>query len=297
MKVLIVGAAGQLGRALQDTCPSGVALVALDRTGIDLTDLSAIRAVVVRERPAVLINAAAYTAVDRAESEEDLALAINATAVAAMVDALDEVGGKLVHVSTDFVFDGTSSRAYLPADARNPLSAYGRSKAAGEATVRASDIVVRTSWVYAAGGSNFVRTMLRLMAEKNELGVVVDQIGSPTWAPGLAGTVWGLVAKDASGLFHHSDAGTASWYDFAIAIQEEAVACGLLDKAIPIKPIPTSAYPTPATRPPFSLLDCSATRDLLGDGYTHWRANLRLMLAQELALRRGQDIERARLVK
>ncbi|HSG56487.1 MAG TPA: dTDP-4-dehydrorhamnose reductase, partial [Paracoccaceae bacterium] len=235
-------------------------------------------------RPDLVINAAAYTAVDRAESEEPLALAVNGGAVAAITAALAETGGRLVHVSTDFVFDGTSSRAYQPADQRNPLSAYGRTKAAGEDAAGPHALIVRTAWVYTAGGANFVRTMLRLMAERDSLAVVADQIGAPTWAPGLAATIWGLVDKGATGIFHHSDAGVASWYDFAVAIQEEALAIGLLARAIPIRPIKTADYPTPALRPAFSLLDCTETRALLADGHTHWRINLRKMLNEEQAL-------------
>jgi dTDP-4-dehydrorhamnose reductase len=280
VKVLMTGASGQLGRGLIATAPSTVDLHPITRDDCDLADASAIAALIDQVAPDLVINAAAYTAVDKAESDEDAARAINSGAVAAMVAAHR---GKLVHVSTDFVFDGTSSRAYRPDDSRNPISAYGRSKAEGEDHLRESDLLVRTAWVYTAGGANFVRTMLRLMAEKPALNVVVDQIGAPTWASGLARTIWGLVAKDAGGTFHHSDAGVASWYDFAVAIQEEALALGLLDKAIPITPIPTSAYPTPAARPAFSLLDCSKTRDLLGDGHTHWRTNLRTMLQEEAA--------------
>ena len=242
------------------------------------------RARVLAERPDIVINAAAYTAVDKAESEEELALAINGTAVAAMASALREVGGRLVHVSTDFVFDGTSAHAYRPQDARNPLSAYGRTKAAGEDAAGPDALIVRTAWVYAAGGANFVRTMLRLMATRDSLGVVADQIGAPTWAPGLATTIWGLIASRANGVFHHCDAGVASWYDFAVAIKEEALALGMLERAVPIRPITTADYPTPARRPAFSLLDCSATRALLGDEPIHWRTNLRTMLKEEQAL-------------
>ncbi|RIV83522.1 dTDP-4-dehydrorhamnose reductase [Aurantiacibacter xanthus] len=278
MKVLITGANGQLGRGLIATAPAEADLHPVTRNDCDLADASAVAALVEQVAPDLVINAAAYTAVDKAESDEDTARAINARAVAALVAALR---GKLVHVSTDFVFDGTASRAYRPDDSRNPISAYGRSKAEGEDHLRDSDLLVRTAWVYTAGGANFVRTMLRLMAEKPALSVVADQIGAPTWAPGLARTIWGLVAKDASGTFHHSDAGVASWYDFAVAIQEEALALGLLEEAIPITPIPTSAYPTPAARPAFSLLDCSKTRELLGDGHTHWRSNLRTLLKEE----------------
>ncbi len=281
MKVLITGAKGQLGRGLIAAAPETARLHPVDIDECDLTDAAAIRALVKDVAPDLIINASAHTAVDKAENDEATARAINAEAVAALAAAHD---GKLVHVSTDFVFDGNASQAYRPDDARNPLSAYGRTKAEGENHVRKGDILVRTAWVYTAGGANFVRTMLRLMAEKPALNVVADQIGAPTWAPGLAATIWGLVAKDASGTFHHSDAGVASWYDFAVAIQEEALEIGLLPRAIPITPIPTSAYPTPAKRPAFSLLDCSKTRDLLDDGHTHWRVNLRKMLKEEAAL-------------
>ena len=145
-------------------------------------------------------------------------------------------------------------------------------------------LVVRTAWVYAAGGANFVRTMLRLMREREEIRVVADQIGAPTWATGLASTLLGLVARGARGIFHHSDGGVASWYDFAVAIYEEGRELGLLDHDVTILPIPTSAYPTPAARPPFSLLDTSETRKVLGDRASHWRTNLRTMLKEEKAL-------------
>lgn len=281
MKVLITGAGGQLGRGLVAAAPAGTEVHAVDVADCDLTDAAAITALVARITPDLVINAAAYTAVDKAEEDEETARAINADAVAALVAAHP---GKLVHVSTDFVFDGRSSRAYRPDDTRAPLSAYGRTKAEGEDHLRPTDLLLRTAWVYTAGGANFVRTMLRLMAEKPALNVVADQIGAPTWAPGLAKTIWSLVDKGASGTFHHSDAGVASWYDFAVAIQEEARALGLLTDTIPINPITTADYPTPARRPAFSLLDASKTRELLGDGYTHWRINLWHMLREEKAL-------------
>lgn len=284
MKVLITGAGGQLGRALQSTAPAGTDLNAIDADDVDFTEDAMLRARLVVETPDVLINAAAYTAVDKAEADEETAQAINADAVAIMADEMESQGGKLVHVSTDFVFDGTSSRAYRPDDERAPLSAYGRTKAAGEDHLRDTDLLVRTAWVYEAGGANFVRTMIRLMNERDELGIVADQIGSPTWATGLATTIWGLIEKGASGTFHHSDDGQTSWYDFAFAIAEDAHAMGLIERIPVIKPIATADYPTPARRPAFSLLDCSTTRALLGDTPTPWRTNLRLMLKQEKAL-------------
>lgn len=281
MRVLITGAKGQLGRGLFACAPKLAELHSVDLAECDLTDAGAIAALLQEVSPDLVINAAAYTAVDKAESDEAAARAINADAVATLTKAH---AGKIVHVSTDFVFDGTSSRAYRPDDTRKPLSAYGRTKAEGEDHLRGHDILVRTAWVYTAGGANFVRTMLQLMAERHELNVVADQIGAPTWAPGLAQTIWGLIEKGASGIFHHSDAGVASWYDFAVAIQEEALELGLLEKAINIHPISTADYPTPAARPAFSLLDCSKTRECLGDGNTHWRVNLRKMLKEEAAL-------------
>jgi dTDP-4-dehydrorhamnose reductase len=284
MRVLITGANGQLGTALQRTAPAWADWNAIDVEDVDLTDASMLTARLVVEAPDLIINAAAYTAVDKAESDEALARAINADAVATMVEAMASTGGKLVHVSTDYVFDGTSPVAYSPEDARNPQSAYGRTKAEGEDKLRPEDLLVRTAWVYAAGGANFVRTMIRLMNEREELGVVADQVGSPTWATGLARTIWALAERGASGTFHHADDGAISWHDFAVAIAEEAHALGLVKRIPVIKPITTADYPTPARRPAFSLLDCSATRAFLGDRAVPWRENLKLMLEEEAKL-------------
>ena len=277
--VLLMGAGGQVGRALLTHAPRGADIVPAGRATCDLSDPAAIADLVGRVQPDLVINAAAYTAVDAAESDEAAARAINADAVAALAEAHP---GRLVHIGTDFVFDGTAARPYTPQDAPAPLSVYGATKAAGERHLRSGDLLVRTSWVYAAHGGNFVHTMLRLMTEREEVRVVADQIGAPTWADGLARTIWALIDAQATGTFHHCDAGIASWYDFAVAIQEEARAAGLLDRAVPVIPIATTDYPTPARRPACAVLDCTATRDLLGDGYTHWRANLRRMI-EELA--------------
>lgn len=284
MKILITGAGGQLGGALQRTAPDHADLNAIDIDDVDFTDEAMLRARLVVEAPDVILNAAAYTAVDKAETEEDIARAINVDAVKVMVEAMQDNGGRVVHVSTDFVFDGQSPRAYRPEDPPAPLSAYGRTKAAGEALLRPDDLLVRTSWVYEAGGANFVRTMLRLMNEREELGIVADQTGSPTWATGLARTIWGLLDADARGILHHSDAGEASWYDFAVAIAEEAHGLGLVERIPLIRPITTADYPTQAQRPAFSVLDCQATRELLGDQPVHWQTHLRMMLEEEKKL-------------
>lgn len=283
MKALVTGVGGQLGRALLATAPEGWTCVALDRAALDLGDADAIARIVETEQPDLVLNAAAYTAVDKAESEPELANAINAGAPGAFARALAGSGKRLVQVSTDFVFDGASGHGYRPGNARNPQSVYGASKAAGEDAAGDDAIIVRTSWVYAAGGANFVRTMLRLMREREELRVVADQIGSPTWATGLARTLWGFAAADRPGIYHHRDAGVASWYDFAVAIAEEAHALGLIARIPAIVPIATSDYPTPAKRPSFSVLDVSGTRSLLGDAHVHWRTNLKTMLKEEKA--------------
>ena len=283
-KALVTGANGQVGRALLATAPAGWSCVALDRDVLDLADGAAIERMVEAERPDLVLNAAAYTAVDKAESQPGLANAINGAAPGFFTAALARTGGQLVQVSTDFVFDGASGRGYRPDDPRNPQSIYGASKACGEDAAGSGAIIVRTSWVYAAGGANFVRTMLRLMREREELRVVADQIGSPTWAPGLASTLWGLAQTGRPGIYHHHDAGVASWYDFAVAIAEEAHTLGLIARIPRIVPIATAEYPTPARRPAFSVLDVSATRMLLRDEAVHWRTNLRTMLKEEKAL-------------
>lgn len=284
MKVLITGSNGQLGTALARSKPDGVEIELSDLADLDLTDHAAILARISASRPDIVINCAAYTQVDKAESDAELAEKINAGAVASLVAALTQTGGKLVQVSTDFVFDGKTHAAYVPGDKRNPLSVYGSTKAQGEDHLRDQDILVRTSWLYGSGFPNFVNTMIRLMKERDELSVVADQFGAPTFTAGLADCLWGLIEKQASGSFHHSDTGTASWYDFAVAIQEEALTLGLLDRKIKVAPIATSQYPTPAIRPSFSLLDCSATRSLLEAPAVHWRENLRTMLSEEKAL-------------
>jgi len=279
MKALILGSKGQLGRGLAATAPAGTEIAAHDVDTLDITDRGAVEALVAAERPELILNAAAYTAVDKAESEEDLAFAINATAVGHLAGAARLAGARMVHVSTDFVFDGVSGVPYAPDAAPAPASAYGRTKLAGERLAGESALIVRTAWVYAPTGGNFVRTMLRLMGERPEVRVVADQIGTPTYAPGLAAALWTLAAKGMTGLHHYTDAGAASWYDFAVAIQEEALAAGVLHNAVPVIPIASADFPTPATRPHYSVLDKTSTFAALGGPAPHWRENLRVMMA------------------
>ncbi len=254
--------------------PAGASVIAPPEAEFDITNPAQVAAVVAASGATHLVNAAAYTAVDKAESDLETARRINVEAVAILADAARAAGLKFVHVSTDFVFDGRSSMPYAPDAPTNPLGAYGVTKRDGELAAGADALIVRTAWVYAAVGSNFVHTMLRLMRERDELRVVADQIGTPTHAASLAGAIWTLAAHGATGTYHWTDAGAASWYDFAVAIQEEALARGLLTLAIPVIPIRTADYPTPAARPNYSVLDKTTTFAITGPA-RHWRDELR----------------------
>ncbi len=282
MRVLVTGGGGQVARAVVAGAPRAHQVFARSRAELDIGDADAVARAVTETRAEWVVNGAAYTAVDLAEDHAADAQAINATAVAVLARATSRAGCRLLHLSTDFVFDGQSNRAYLPTDATRPLSVYGETKLAGERHVlegTESGIVLRTAWVYAAAGRNFVLTMLRLMRERDEVRVVGDQIGTPTWAGGIATAIWGLIEANAAGGVHHwTDLGVASWYDFAVAIHDEALARGLLPRAVSVTPIATADYPTRAVRPAFSVLDTSSTRALIKAPARHWRHNLRIML-------------------
>ena len=283
MKALVLGGNGQLGQALAETVPNGTDFVGADLPDLDITDAVAMLEICADQRPDVIINAAAYTAVDQAETEFEIASAVNVVGPQNIAAAAISVGARLIHISTDFVFDGSASSPYSPDAKAIPLSVYGRTKRDGEIAVLDAmpdnAAIVRTAWLYSKTGGNFVKTMLRLMSEREELSVVSDQRGTPTWANSLAVAVWGLAAApEISGIFHWTDAGECTWRDFAVAIQEEALSMGLLDKAIPIHPITTEDYPTAAKRPRYSVLDCAATATLTGVQQTPWRDNLRQML-------------------
>ena len=294
MKVLLTGAAGQLGQALVAASPEGVQLVACTRAELDLADAKACRAAVESHRPDWVLNAGAYTAVDKAESEPELTQAVNAGAPAAFAEALADTGGRLLQVSSDFVFNGAQGSPYRPEQDLDPLGIYGATKAAGERAALSlpAGTVLRTSWVYGPVGKNFCLTMLRLHGLKaaagEPLGVVADQVGCPTATPTLAAACWRAIeagtAPSSGGpeqprILQWSDAGAASWYDFAVAIGELAVAAGLLQKAAQVNPISTADYPTPAKRPAYSLLDCTASRVALGLEPVHWRVALAQVLA------------------
>lgn len=282
-KVVITGARGQLGLELQATAPAGWDVLACGSEELDVTQPESVRTVLEREQPALVIQAAAYTDVDAAERNVDRAEAVNARGAANVAIAAVRVRARMIYVSTDFVFDGNQGRPYAPDDRANPLGVYGRSKLSGEREVaRITDgagLILRTAWLYSVHGRNFARTMLRLMRERESLGVVYDQVGTPTWGRSLGETLWAVAEHpELRGILHWTDAGVASWYDFAVAIQEEALTLGLLSAAVPIRPVTTEEFPRPARRPAYSVLDKTATWAALGGPSRHWRANLRLML-------------------
>jgi len=284
VRVLVTGKHGQLSKQLQLDASAAITLQALDRAQCDIRNATDVLTAVTDFSPDVVINAAAYTAVDQAESDAEQAYAVNALGVENIARACLSNDTRLLHVSTDFVFNGQQSQPYQPSDVIDPLGVYGASKAAGEQRVQAlmpAAIILRTAWVYSCHGNNFMKTMLRLMAERDELSVVVDQIGTPTSTPTLAQTIFALIDNtQAQGIYHCTDAGQGSWYDFAVAIYEQAQALGLLpaNKSVTIRPIKTTEYPAPAQRPSYSVLDHSRLQADTGLVMRDWR----VVLAEEL---------------
>jgi dTDP-4-dehydrorhamnose reductase len=282
LNIVVIGKSGQLAHEIMRLAGDD-SVHCLGRDDIDILDAVSLASVLNRFQPQGIINASAYTGVDKAESDQSNAYAINQTAVANLATYAKQHHCHLVHVSTDYVFGGDKGSPYQVDDSYHPQGVYGASKAAGEKALLdiypQASCILRTSWVYASHGNNFVKTMLRLMAEKPELGVIDDQIGSPTWARDLAKACIYAIKNQVSGVHHWTDNGVASWYDFAVAIQSLALEKGLLTHAIPIKPIPSSAYPTPAKRPHYSVLDKSTlTTEFSGLVPQYWRKALSDML-------------------
>ena len=284
MKILLTGSGGQLGQELQRSLAPLGELVACDRYRFDLANIDQMRQVLRTEQPDVIVNSAAWTAVDKAETEVAAAYAINADAPRVLAEETAALGARLIHFSTDYVFNGRKSTPYVETDECAPLSAYGRSKRDGELNILASSakaIILRTSWVYGAHGANFMKTMLRLGKERDELSVVDDQFGAPTWTRHLADATAMLLAEhhDASGIYHLTAAGETNWHDYAEAIFAEALKLGLLQKAPQVRRITSTNYPLPAPRPTNSRLDCSQfTRDF-GLTLPDWRVGLAECLA------------------
>lgn len=270
---LITGCNGQLGRELTARLPNAIAT---DADALDITDFDAVKKFVTTNNIDTIINCAAYTAVDRAESDVDLATRVNVTGP----ENLAKTGCKLVHISTDYVFDGTSHTPYKTTDTPNPTSVYGKTKLAGERAILQNNgnaIIIRTAWLYSTHGNNFVKTMLRLGAERETINVVCDQIGTPTYAGDLADAIVKILPQinhETAGIYHYTNMGVCSWYDFATAIME------LGGRKCTVNAIPTSEYPTPATRPFYSVLDKTKIIKTFGITIPHWHDALRRCLPQ-----------------
>lgn len=289
MKVLLTGARGQLGYELERTLACLGQVTACERSTLDLADPTSIRRAVRRITPHLIVNAGAYTAVDQAESEPDLAMAINGVAPGILAEEAKRIGASIIHYSTDYVFDGEKDSPYTEDDLPNPCNEYGRSKLAGERAVASTGVpyfIFRTSWIYGLRGRNFMRTMRRLAAQNVPLRVVDDQNGAPTWCRLVAEATALAIAKagrqftDRAGLYHLTCAGAASWYEFAQRVLQDVrdpnTGC-----APEIVPVATSCYATAARRPRNSLLCCAAATERLGIALPHWQDALMLCLAQE----------------
>ena len=285
MKVLITGANGQLGWELQRTVPDNKSAIALNSKQLDITSQSSVDHAIQEYHPDVLVNAAAYTAVDNAEKEKEKAFSVNACGAGTLAEVSHTNGIRMIQISTDFVFDGKKSSPYIPEDRPNPLGVYGASKLEGEEKVRANSnneaLIIRTGWVYSAHGHNFVKTMIRLMNERDEINVVADQVGTPTWANGLAEAIWKFIDfPTLKGIYHWTDAGVASWYDFASLIRDEAVTLGILNHSVAVQPIRTEDYKTDAVRPAYSVMDKTKTWSDIQLQPSHWRAAMQNMLSE-----------------
>ena len=289
MKILVFGASGQIGREVcRAAWPPGYAILPLDRKAVDITKSAAVSAMLARETPDLVINLAAYTAVDRAESEPEAAWAANCAGAAHIAGACDESATPLVHLSTDYVFDGRKTGPYREEDAVGPLGVYGRSKEAGERAVRAAvarHMILRTAWVFGAYGANFVKTMLRLAAERPVLRVVADQRGCPTAAADIAAALMVIAAhiergEAKWGTYHFVGAGAASWHSFAQAIFDQAAP--QLAACPQVEPITTGQYPTPARRPMNSVLDCRKIEEVFGISSPPWRTALASVIRELL---------------
>ena len=292
-RILLTGLNGQVGQELQRTLAPLGEVIGVGRETIDLAQATSIRQAISEARPDVIVNAAAYTAVDKAETETELAHSINGIAPQIMAEEAQRLGAALFHISTDYVFDGRKNTPYLEDDAPNPIGAYGKSKLVGEEGIRKTCdryIILRTAWVYGTyGKSNFVKTMLRLFASRDEVRVVADQVGTPTWASDIASAIATLLPQlcpeqpqesPLTGIYNFTNSGMSSWYDFAIAIFEEAKQLGFPLKVQRIVPITTSEYPTPAQRPAYSVLSGKKVSAALGTYPPYWRDGLRQMLGE-----------------
>ena len=284
MKVLITGANGQLGHEMQYLLRGkGIEAIGIGRKEVDFSRPEQVAERIAACRADWVINCAAYTQVDKAEEETELAFRVNRDAARAVAEGVHSHGGRLIQISTDFIFDGRQPLPYHENDDANPLNVYGQSKWEGEQAVlevMPNATIVRTAWVHGAHGNNFVKTMLRLAAEREELGIIDEQIGTPSWTLDISRALHTLMEKECSGIYHFTNEGVASWYDFALATIQEARALGMALKVERIRPIPASAWPTPAARPAWSVLSKEKIRAVLDYDIPHWRDSLKTLLQQ-----------------
>ena len=280
-KILVIGAGVQLGQCLQTVATRrGITdIVFPSETDGNILNQAGLEALFAQEQPAFVINCAAYTAVDKAEDEVQLAKAVNETGAANLAIACAAAGATLIHVSTDFVFEGNEVKLLVEDDAANPINVYGQTKLDGEKAVIAlleEHFILRTSWLYSEYANNFVKTMLKLGADRNELNIIADQVGTPTYAIDLANAIFDIIAADsvAYGVYHYSNEGVTSWFDFAKAIFE------ISETQVKVNPIPGSAYPTKASRPAFSVMDKSKIKNTFKMAIPYWRDSLVACIAK-----------------
>lgn len=285
MNVLITGANGQVGKELLYTCPKNINVTALDKNNLDICEYSDVKAAFDKYKPNLVINAAAYTSVEKAEVENDIANKVNRDAVFNLAFECHKNNLRLFHYSTDYIFDGLKKSPYTIYDKPNPINIYGKSKLEGEIkaleTCPDNVLVIRTSWVYSKHGNNFVKSMLRLMSNKESIEIITDQIGAPTWARSIADLTWKAVENPSlNGIIHYCDNGATSWFEFAKEIKKEANLLGMINNNISINPITSKEYDSLVNRPQYSVLDCSETlKSMSLDLHINWKTNLKNMLS------------------
>jgi dTDP-4-dehydrorhamnose reductase len=278
--IWIIGCNGMLGKELSALCvEKNIPFIGTDRE-CDITDINALRSFAVDKKIDWIVNCSAYTAVDKAEEEEEIAYKINAIGAGNIAAVSSEIGVPMIQISTDYVFDGKGSRPYAETDPVNPAGAYGRTKLAGEKLIAEKTdkyFILRTAWLYGQYGNNFVRTMIRLFKEKESLNVVCDQKGSPTWAYDLSEMILAIVKKNSTsyGIYHFSNEGETTWYEFACEISHAALAKGLIEKEIPINPVTTDKYPSKVKRPEYSVLSKKKIADIFGVTVPVWKESLK----------------------
>ena len=285
MNVLLTGASGQVGHELINTCPNNIRLISFDKYALNISDREKALEIVNTYKPDIIINCAAYTAVDLAETDKETAFQVNANGVSNLALAASKNNIRLIHYSTDYIFDGKKTSPYTTRDKPNPANIYGKSKLEGERQAlninRNKVLIIRTSWVYSKYGKNFVKSMLNLMNKNKSIKVIMDQTGTPTWARSIANITWEFVKRqETNGIVHFCDGGSTNWFEFAKAIHEQALKYNIINHPLKIIPITSKEYQSKVKRPAYSVLDCDKTWNLLDIEPEDWHVNLKRMLAE-----------------